>query len=445
MSNDQQLQRIEYLPTPSMSPIFRVVCALGDMFGRIGIGPISIDGSAMRRLLDKGTKLARKVEGEEWASEGDEIHRFWEKTLRVVNQSLFERDQHAVARMVISGALKYYLERRVQVYQYLLDNPHILDVKIERPLVIAGFPRTGSTLMHRLLAEDSNARAYKYWELTSPIPSPKPSDLKDSRIWKMGLIYKAIDFVVPGHTKSIEAFHMSSPTTIEEDTVLMWSMGLMNPLTFLHSDEPLRKEIFSATGRSGSYRFLRRCFQILNAKYPADLSLRIKSPFHSLYLEALFQEFPDAQLVTIHREPKDVLESWLSFMARMSVPTFREKSFTMVEFAESQIQFLERSGEVMASFLRGADNQGLVNHLALSFPQFVSNPVGAVEQVYDFFKMPSLTATDRESMKALLTKKETQKTLLPKFKISEIGISEEEIQQRFSSYSKVFGHLYSNK
>lgn len=108
------------------------------------------------------------------------------------------------------------------------------------------------------------------------------------------------------------------------------------------------------------------CFLILNAEYPADISLRIKSPFHSLYLDALFKEFPDAQLVTIHRDPKDVLESWLSFMARVSVPTFREKSFTIVEFAESQIQFLERSGEVMAELLHG--HQRLDNHLALSFP-----------------------------------------------------------------------------
>ena len=76
------------------------------------------------------------------------------------------------------------------------------------------------------------------------------------------------------------------------------------------------------------------------------------------------------------------------------------------------------------------------------FSQFVSNPVAAVEQIYDFFKMAPLTASDRDKMKALLSKKEAQKTLLPKFKIEEIGISKEGIEKRFSAYQKSFGHLY---
>ena len=112
----------------------------------------------------------------------------------------------------------------------------------------------------------------------------------------------------------------------------------------------------------------------------------------------------------------------------------------MVEFAESQIQFLESSGEDMAELLQG--KEGLDNHLALSFPQFVSNPIAAVEQIYDFFKMAPLTVFDRGTMKSLLRKKESQKTLLPKFKIEEIGISKEEIEKRFSAYQKSFGHLY---
>lgn len=418
------------------------VCSLWDILARVGLPSIPVDTAGLRRLLDKGTKLARKVEGEDWASEGDEIHRFWEATLCAVNKSVVERNQHAIARLVIYGALKFYLDRRVKVYQYLLDNPKTLDVKLDSPLIIAGFPRTGSTLLHRLVAQDSMARAYQYWELTTPTPSPIPNDTKDWRIRQLAWSFKALDFIVPGHTKTIEAFHMASPTTVEEDTALMWSTGLMNPIIFLHSDAKLRETLFSPAGKAGSYRFLRRCCQILNAKYPSSAHLRLKSPFHSLYLEALFEEFPDARLVTIHRDPKAVVESWLSFVARVSVPTFRKESFTIDEFSRPQLEFLERSGEVMANFLAPSGKPSEHNHLPLSFSQFVSDPIHAVEKIYQFFNLGTLSDVDRDKMKNLLSKKEAQKTMLPNYRLSELGIDAGDLDARFTGYSKAFGHLY---
>jgi len=442
LSKSNALKQLEYLPTPPLRPMLQGICSFWDILARLGLPSIPVDSSRLRRLLDKGSELARKVEGEDWASQGDEIHRFWEAILTSVNKSVVERNQHAIARLVISGALKFYLERRVKVYQYLLDNPKTLDVKLDSPLIIAGFPRTGSTLLHRLLSQDSNARAYQYWELTTPTPSPIPNDTKDWRIRQLAWTFKALDFLVPGHTKTIEAFHMASPTTVEEDTALMWSTGLMNPLIFLHGDSQLRESTFSPSGKVGSYRFLRRCCQILNAKYPSNAQLRLKSPFHSLYIDALFEEFPDARLITIHRDPQAVVKSWLSFVAQVSVPTFREQSFTIDEFSLPQLEFLERSGEVMAKCLGTSGKQSAYNHLPLSFTQFVSDPIQSVDKIYRHFNLGTLSNVDRGKMIELLSKKEAQKTMLPNYQLSELGIDADELSARFTSYNKAFGHLY---
>src|ERR1700682_554248 len=61
--------------------------------------------------------------------------------------------------------------------------PGIPDVPVHRPLFVAGFGRTGSTLLHNLLALDGNARAPLLWELWTPSPPPRPeSYASDPRI-----------------------------------------------------------------------------------------------------------------------------------------------------------------------------------------------------------------------------------------------------------------------
>ena len=442
MSKQNQLAPIQYLPTPSMRSAFKGWCGFDELLRKIGINTFATDNSKIRGLLNKGTDLALKVEGDDWATQGHEIQHLWEESLEAVALSIKSRQQHVVARMVIAGAFQFYLERRISIYEHILKHPEIRDVQIEKPVFVAGFPRTGSTLMHRLLSRSSNARGFQHWELTIPVPSPIPGVTNDSRIRKLEWVFKAIDMVFPGHTKSIEAFHMSTATTMEEDTILMWSMGLMNPLTFLHSNDKVRENIFSAQGRSGSYRYLRRCFQVLHAQYPKDIQLRLKSPFHTLYLDALYQEFPDARVITIHREPKDVVDSWITFLAQVAVSTFKKDSFEMHEFTNPQIRFLEKSAEVMTRLYSTPAAHRTSNHLAISFPEFVQDPIKTIEGIHQFFDLGSLTQADQQSMREFLTQKESQKTTRSKYTLQELGIDPSVLNERFSQYEKVFGHLY---
>ena len=216
----------------------------------------------------------------------------------------------------------------------------------------------------------------------------------------------------------------------------------MNPLTFLHSNDSLREKIFSSKGRSGSYRYLRRCFQVLHAQYPQDVQLRLKSPFHTLYLEALYQEFPDARVITIHREPKDVVDSWISFLARVAVSTFKKDSFPMHEFTNPQIRFLEKSAKVMTHLFSEPDSQRAQNHLAISFPEFVRDPIQTIGDIHDFFDLESLSQEDKQTMQHFLAQKESQKTTRPKYTLEELGLDSLVLNDRFSQYEKVFGHLY---
>ncbi len=53
--------------------------------------------------------------------------------------------------------------------------PEIAEQKIVRPVFIIGFPRTGTTILHDILAQDPDSRAPLTWEVTFPSPPPEAS------------------------------------------------------------------------------------------------------------------------------------------------------------------------------------------------------------------------------------------------------------------------------
>src|SRR5690349_8887420 len=52
-------------------------------------------------------------------------------------------------------------------------NPAIADEEIVRPVFIIGFPRTGTTILHDILAQDPDSRAPMTWETMFPSPPPE--------------------------------------------------------------------------------------------------------------------------------------------------------------------------------------------------------------------------------------------------------------------------------
>ncbi len=62
------------------------------------------------------------------------------------------------------------LTHRLQLVDYRSRHPEIADEVIRRPLFILGLPRTGTTLLYGLLAEDPANRAPLSWEIDDPCP-----------------------------------------------------------------------------------------------------------------------------------------------------------------------------------------------------------------------------------------------------------------------------------
>ena len=88
-----------------------------------------------------------------------------------------------IGRVLTRRFLLRLLEVRLQLMRTLDEDPHVVDEEIDRPLFVAGAPRTGTTILFALLEVDPSFRAPLGWELLRPVPPPGPDgEADDPRI-----------------------------------------------------------------------------------------------------------------------------------------------------------------------------------------------------------------------------------------------------------------------
>ena len=74
---------------------------------------------------------------------------------------------------IASAEIADYLRNRLYVTHWLDTHPHITDQPVVPPIVIVGQARTGTTILHDLLAQDPANRVPLTWEVDRPLPPPE--------------------------------------------------------------------------------------------------------------------------------------------------------------------------------------------------------------------------------------------------------------------------------
>ena len=204
------------------------------------------------------------------------------------------------------------LVNRLKIQADLTRHPAILDVPVSRPLFITGLPRSGTTLLHRLMSVDPAGRTLLLWETLEPSPPPLPETYTtDPRIARarrqMVLLHRLAPRLATAHE-----FDAESP---EEDNALHSHAFAAGILGFLF-DAPdyirwLRDQDYTAT-----YRYARQQLQLLSWKCRGEYWI-LKAPAHLFALEPLLAVFPDACIVMTHRDPLRVVPSVCSLAAAL--------------------------------------------------------------------------------------------------------------------------------
>ncbi|ABQ69647.1 hypothetical protein Swit_3301 [Rhizorhabdus wittichii RW1] len=220
-----------------------------------------------------------------------------------------DRDLGALGRATLFGECVRYAVARLRIEDLWRRHPEIAAVAIDRPIMVAGLPRSGTTHLVNILAADPRLRSTPLWETMEPIPGPDDIGDRDQRRARTAAMWGGFEEMLP----LMPAMHEMAPDHVHEDIELQgpdFSSYLPEWLS-----RPARwRDHYLASDQTPHYAYARRVMQALSwLKGPARWV--VKSPPHMENLPALAAVHPTAIVPVTHRDPVAVLQSAITMIA----------------------------------------------------------------------------------------------------------------------------------
>ncbi|MFN2425741.1 MAG: sulfotransferase [Candidatus Binatia bacterium] len=282
--------------------------------------PIRLFNGAMRTFARLGRKTTGFVESEEAmiaaaakAAGGatDLGADDFRDGLSVLLQSYDEESRlNPFGRWMVRQQLTGVLRGRLECERWRARQPEIFRGEIRRPIFILGLPRTGTTALHTLVAQDPANQALEYWLAASPKPRPPRDDWpKDPRFREaaqgLGLTY----WLDPG----LKAIHLLTADGPEECRLLL-QHTFRDDSFECNSTLPSYSKWYASCDMRPAYLRHRDLLQLIGSPTPSKRWV-LKYPAHLRWLRALVDVYPDACIVQTHRDPARVLPSLCSLIA----------------------------------------------------------------------------------------------------------------------------------
>jgi hypothetical protein len=322
----------------------------------------------------------------------------------------------------VRGDCVHYLSNRLKVWDYLKQNPELLDRPIERPVFVMGIPRTGTTLLSNLLAADPARRSPLEWEIDEPVPPATTATLKtDPRALARLERERAM---LAAHPEAGRIYRSSAIYPHE----CVWYLAHDFKTLMIESKGVLpeyREFIFNADMTS-AYAWHRKFLQTLQHKAPGVWNL--KMPSHALHLEYLIKEYPDARLIWTHRDPISATASLCSIismshrmlMGRIDTEWLAEDyPWQAQQHAERIMDFRDRHGE----------NRVIDVHYA----DMLNDPMRTMRTLYDRLG-DEFTPEAEAGIQAWLDDNPQDKFGKHEYKLAQYGLTQEQLEPMFARY-----------
>ena len=330
--------------------------------------------------------------------------------------------------MELTNRLGFFLDR--------ILFPRFRETEVKEPLFIVGYPRSGTTFLHRLLGKDEEHVSHmKTWELflAPSITQKKVLKFLGDMDRKLGSpVYHFIIAVEKHLLKESRKFHKMGLFEAEEDEIVLSHIFSSAFLNFVFPFEEMERFLdfdrrVSPDRRKRIMKFYKECLQRHLYVFGRQKHFCSKNPAFSAKIQSLFETFPDARIVCLVRSPMEAVPSALSFMS------FCMRSFNSDVGKEATDRIRENIAQWYTYPLEKLPDYPEVSWMIEDYRNLTKDPAGTVKRLYGRFGFE----VSRRYLEVLMQEMETEKKYKSEhhYCLDEFGLTEADV---LSEYAPIF-------
>lgn len=312
---------------------------------------------------------------------------------------------------------------------FVADHAHLplAAERIPAPLFATGEPRSGTTLLHALLAEDESSRALRFWEVIYPSPPPGPVAVDDPRRAQADADWREILDRIPPWIVSHPYNDLLGSGLPECERTWAFDFRATNPSAWWRV--PATIQNFPQDPHA---QYMLHRMMLQHIQYTRPPKRWVLKGFHGRRLRALFDTYPDARIVWVHRDPVQVLASQI-----MAFGQINESLAGTLDWTQYAKDTIEGSRANFHAYL--ADplvDDPRIHHVR--YRDFVTDPVATIGGFYDFAGLP-LPAETEKAMRDYLATNRGDRYGKFTYSTDVLPVPVQQLHHEFAPYRERFG------
>jgi hypothetical protein len=396
---------------------------LGRLLSGVGIGgkPITVGGV----LSDAQRKMGLSDFGDEG---------FFEPLEVLVDSINREAALNPIGHLIIRGRIVGVLANKLVAQDTIKQHPEILEIPVQAPIVVAGLARTGTTMLHRMIAQDSGIRSLASWEAINPAPPIRKTGKKDPRFAQAAAAAKGLKYMSPGFF----AIHPAEPDAPEEEVILL-EQAFLTTTPEAMMNVPTYSKWLEEQDHVPAYQALKRMMQFLQWQRPGigkDVRWVLKTPHHQEYFDPLLEVFPNATLVHTHRDPLKTSPSLFSMLTHLQMIFSDDVDPNRV--GSHWLDKIENMARRTMATRDRVNDRGFVD---VSYYDVVRDPLPQVARIYEAAGA-ELTPEALKAMESSRKVNKQHKYGRHKYSLADFGMTKEDVESRIAPYRTRFNVPY---
>lgn len=355
----------------------------------------------------------------------------FETPLQVLLTSLNEEaGLNELGRSLQFDRITDLLVNRLRLQHFMTRHPEIAEEEVRAPILIAGLPRTGTTMLQRILSKEPLLLSTRWYEMRFPVPAFDWdfTPAHDERINKA----KAEVAALIANNPDLLSMHPLDAMAADEDLLLMENT-FFSAIPGSQAWVPTYNHFFESADTTAAYRYHKKMLQFIqwqrrrSGEAADGKPWVLKSPAHMHDIAAFFAVYPDARVVMSHRDPMACMPSISSLY--FGVWKVYSDSADAKICGEYCTEFYARS-------LQRTRAQQIKNPQAffeLEYRQLVAEPDAVIAQLFDFIDIPLLP----EALAAMREWRDMNRRsgrAEHRYQLADFGLREPGIRTQFADY-----------